>query len=575
VGDRRGFLALEFKDGELSAEDLSLGAVLADELCQAMLQLNQERNLHALEMLYQSNLRNSRVLNSTMSQEAICSLVAEQARALVRAEKGLFLLKDNKSGNCTLAGQSWSESDSPLNLNSFVGLGYLFGNQPMNIARPDRDPRLPDFLREFVLANDIRCILIAPIRYLDSIEGTLVLINRTEDTGVRFFTIEEEKVLTAFATQAALAISNCLMRQEMEKRVVEVTTLNSITNLIYTNLNMSEMLRMLVGIVAKTLRTKKCWISMVDDVGQNITTAASYGLSVEDKNHLHLGCNEGIAGWVVRNETPFLTANISRDPRVPALSRKLYREGSYLAVPIRIRNRVKGVLHIADKILGGAFTQEDQEWLVNLTNHVSVGLENAELYESLRTVNISIIRAMTAAIDAKDAYTRGHSERVSAFSVLIGEVMGLSTSMLEDLQFGGWLHDVGKIGIPEAILTKPESLDPSEYQVVCTHPVVGKNILVSVNPLASILPLVLYHHEWYNGNGYPSGLRGESIPVGARIMHVADALDAMTSNRAYRKAMEWQIALNQLVRFKGIQFDPEIVNTVLKIEKELEAKRYE
>jgi putative nucleotidyltransferase with HDIG domain len=221
------------------------------------------------------------------------------------------------------------------------------------------------------------------------------------------------------------------------------------------------------------------------------------------------------------------------------------------------------VIHVADKVMGGSFTQEEMNWLINLTNHIAVGMQNAQLYESIKVISDGVLKTLTKIIELKDFYTSGHSERVALFALLIGEKLGLSNTELDILRYGGWLHDIGKIGVPEAILSKPDKLTNEEYDIIRKHPITGKEILQTINPLNDILPVVLHHHEWYNGNGYPDGLKGNQIPVSARILHIADAIDAMTSNRAYRKALEIPGVVDQLKIFSGVQFDPDIVKVVL------------
>jgi putative nucleotidyltransferase with HDIG domain len=172
------------------------------------------------------------------------------------------------------------------------------------------------------------------------------------------------------------------------------------------------------------------------------------------------------------------------------------------------------------------------------------------------------IRALAAALDARDPYTAGHSDRVSVLSVAIGRVLGLPNEQLEVLRLGALLHDVGKIGVPDAILQKPAPLTPSEYDVIKQHPVLGARILRSVPFLAPHIPIVELHHERPDGRGYPIGLRGDDIPLAARVVHVADAYDAMTSARAYRHALPTTDALRELWRCAGTQFHAEIVGAL-------------
>ena len=175
---------------------------------------------------------------------------------------------------------------------------------------------------------------------------------------------------------------------------------------------------------------------------------------------------------------------------------------------------------------------------------------------------VGAIRALALALDARDPYTAGHSERVSALSVAVGRQMQLADDQLETLRLGALLHDIGKIGISDAVLRKPGPLTPEEFALIEQHPGVGARILRSVHFLAPHLPIVELHHERPDGQGYPHRLRGDEIPLLARIVHVADAFDAMTSARAYRPARGAAEALRELWRCAGSQFDAEVVQAL-------------
>jgi HD-GYP domain-containing protein (c-di-GMP phosphodiesterase class II) len=168
-------------------------------------------------------------------------------------------------------------------------------------------------------------------------------------------------------------------------------------------------------------------------------------------------------------------------------------------------------------------------------------------------------------VDARDKFTSGHSERVKRISVDIGRVMRCSESELEALEWGGLLHDIGKIGVPDNVLNKPDRLTKEERAIMNAHPVIGANIIAPVTKLAPELPIIRHHHEWYNGSGYPDRLVGDEIPKLARILHVADAFEAMTAARPYRmKPLTNEQALAELRKFAGIQFDPAIVDAFTK-----------
>jgi len=185
----------------------------------------------------------------------------------------------------------------------------------------------------------------------------------------------------------------------------------------------------------------------------------------------------------------------------------------------------------------------------------------------LRTAYIQTISALAEAIDAKDSYTRGHSERVAIYASRIAREMNLDKELIERVYFAGLLHDVGKIGIPDAIITKPDKLSDEEYEEIKKHPEIGAKILEPVEFLNQIVPCVRHHHEWYDGSdrGYPDRLLGDGIPLLSRVILVADTVEAMTSDRPYRKALPLDIVVSELNKFSGSQFDPVAVDAFLKV----------
>lgn len=185
--------------------------------------------------------------------------------------------------------------------------------------------------------------------------------------------------------------------------------------------------------------------------------------------------------------------------------------------------------------------------------------------KELKQAYIETIIAFSEALEARDKYTAGHSHRVMEYSVAIGQRMKLTETGIEQLKIVALLHDIGKIGISDIILTKQSKLSEKEFAVLKTHPVIGVNILKSVKLLDRLVPAIYHHHERFDGKGYPHGIKGNKIPLFARIIAVADSFDAMTSNRPYRRALSIQIALSELERNKGTQFDPDIVDIFIRI----------
>ncbi|WP_102401859.1 HD-GYP domain-containing protein [Haloimpatiens massiliensis] len=173
-----------------------------------------------------------------------------------------------------------------------------------------------------------------------------------------------------------------------------------------------------------------------------------------------------------------------------------------------------------------------------------------------------IIESLVAALEAKDNYTRGHSDRVAHMSYELAKKIGIRGVELENIHIAGHLHDIGKIGVPDTILNKNTKLLPHEWQYIKMHPEIGFNILNKSNKLKNISKIVLYHHERWDGKGYPKGIGGTDIPLGSRVIAVCDSIDAMTSDRPYRKAMSFEACIDEIINNKGIMFDPVIAQYV-------------
>lgn len=239
-----------------------------------------------------------------------------------------------------------------------------------------------------------------------------------------------------------------------------------------------------------------------------------------------------------------------------------------LAPPLETIKRlsIQGYCEKSDKfdqlllLIESALKSIEQMNLIKKINN-----ELKESQESLEKAYLESIQTLRYTVEAKDRYTRGHSDRVAEFSVLIGRYIGLPEEDLKTLRIGGLFHDIGKIGIPDAILLKEGKLDDDEYSEIKNHPSIGKHILSNASIFSSIIPIVYHHHEKYNGTGYPEQLSGDQIPLFARIAAVADTFDAMTSKRSYRNAIPLEYVRAEIEKCSGTQFDPQIAKVFLDI----------
>jgi HD-GYP domain-containing protein (c-di-GMP phosphodiesterase class II) len=233
-------------------------------------------------------------------------------------------------------------------------------------------------------------------------------------------------------------------------------------------------------------------------------------------------------------------------------------------LPLVLKGRVIGVIY-ADSRRESWIREVDVHILESLASHAAVAIENARLNQEQKEAFFNTSMALAEAIEARDNYTAGHSRRVTDYSVMIGREMGLSSEELDLLKIGSILHDVGKIGISDCVLRKPAALDSHEYEQIKSHPDIGARILSHVPQLSRVVPGVRHHHERFDGKGYPDGLVGDEIPLLARIIAVADTFDAMTSTRVYRQQLPIPIALAELRRCSGTQFDARIVEIFLRV----------
>ncbi|MFZ9914309.1 MAG: HD-GYP domain-containing protein [Phycisphaerales bacterium] len=242
--------------------------------------------------------------------------------------------------------------------------------------------------------------------------------------------------------------------------------------------------------------------------------------------------------------------------------------GSDLVIaPVRREGEAIGVLAAGERFAGdGAMSNVERTLVETAAGHLAVFLDNARLYRDLDAMFLGSLSALVSAIDAKDPYTRGHSQRVALLSRQIGEAAGLSPRELKDVHIAGLVHDVGKIGVPEHILRKKDRLDDAEFEQIKQHPEIGWRILRDIPQFAPVLGGVRHHHERFDGRGYPHGLAGRDIPLFARIIAIADTFDAMSSTRTYRAARPRAAVLAELRRCAGMQFDPQLLGAFLEVD---------
>lgn len=327
-----------------------------------------------------------------------------------------------------------------------------------------------------------------------------------------------------------------------------------------------ELTKSIVNVGCKLLYAEVGSLMLIDKENNELYIAATKGAgkNVSPTERIKLG--EGVTGKVAKTGKPVFVEDIETDIRFTRVEiEEKYNTKSFISVPLRARNKILGVLNIAASSDKRDLEDRNIRLLTILADQAAMTLENVQLYNNLQSFYFEIIQTLAKVIDAKDSYTYDHAYRARHYAKRIAEKMSLPGVIVRHIEYAALMHDIGKIGIEEQILRKPGKLTLEEVEVIKKHPVIGNNIISPISFLAPVAPMVLYHQEWYDGNGYPEGLSGEEIPLGARIVAVIDAYDAMTSDRPYRKALSKEYAVSELKKGSGTQFDPKVVDVFVNI----------
>jgi len=266
--------------------------------------------------------------------------------------------------------------------------------------------------------------------------------------------------------------------------------------------------------------------------------------------------DRGITGRVAQSGQPLIVCDVGQDPGFVPVG---YPITSLLCVPMTLGRKTMGTINVSDKLDGKEFTTYELKLIMAIAAEAAVALENARLFFEVKDLFLSTVKSLVMAIDAKDPYTHLHSLRVSEVSAILSEEIGLPALEVEQIKLAALLHDIGKIGVSEQILLKPGKLTPHEWEAMKQHPLHSVQILEQVKQFSHLVKWVRHEHEHYNGAGYPDRLKGDAIPLPSRIIAVADAFDAITSDRYYRKGRSEETAVDVLQKDSGIQFDPEVI----------------
>lgn len=354
--------------------------------------------------------------------------------------------------------------------------------------------------------------------------------------------------------------------ENLKDQKVQLKTHIELASLINSSLDSKEIIQKAVKAAKEILDIEAASVLLIDKTTGELYFDVATGEKGQKLTRVRLKKGAGIAGWVAYNGKPLIVNDVSSDERFFSAADKVsgFKTRNIICVPLKIKSRIIGVLEGINKIKGG-FSNSDLKLIKTLSNYIAISIENASLYKELKDTFYNTVEILAQVIELRDPYTGGHTKRVVDYSLGIGRYLGLPENELEDLKLAAILHDIGKIGVKDSVLLKPGRLDNAEFELMKNHTLFGTKLIKNISQLKKVVPGIELHHEKYDGSGYPHGLKGEKIPVVARIISVADAFDSMVTNRPYRKKGSKESAFKELKRCTGTQFDPVIVEAFMHV----------
>lgn len=525
-------------------------------------QLNNSEKQRINELVKLNEI--GKALNSTLNHEEIFRLVMDALADLIEFSVGSFFIEEehgnyklnvisseNLSHNaidavCDIVINSYSDMTKRTLSKNNIAIDYETADGYENIE---------------ISTPQIKSFLVVPLIIKGQVRGILNVNSTIENA----FTEDNMRTLSTFASQVAVAIENSRSYELMEKKIKELSMLFEVSRTITSTLDLDNVLELIVSISGQLMDAKVSFLRLLNEASGELVIKASYGMPDNYLKTRKLKFNEGIPGEVIRTKEPLAIFNIAESDLVKD---KNYLRSlglvSIISVPLIVRDRAIGVISCFFQ-KHHHFSQSEITLLQTLASHAAISIENAKLYGDMQKNYTSTITALSAAIDAKDHYTHGHSKNVMEYSVAIAQELKLSKEEVETIRFAGLLHDIGKIGISEVILQKKGSLSDEEFDVISSHPKLGMAIMNEVDFLKKISPLTYHHHEKYDGTGYPDHLKGEDIPLGARILNLADSFDVMTTSRVYKTALSYEDAMCEIEKCSGTQFDPKVVEAFKRV----------
>lgn len=561
--------ARKFDQSEIRLMQLSAGAA-AGTIKNTRLSEETNRRLRELEVINAV----STTLRAAQTLDEMLPVLLEKTMNVVNAIMGgiwLYHAADNALR------QAVSNGIPPLAIRFQPGegiFGTVFsGGQPY--FTPDwREDCLTTSSVRSQIPKGLSCAFI-PIRTAQSTIGVLMVGFHSPHE----FLDEQKHPLITIAEIAGNAIHRMTLHDQTARQLQQLSALHQIDLAITGSPDIDTMLQILLEQVVSQLRVDAAGVLVVNPK-QTLEFAAGRGFTTDALHHTHLRFGKGFAGRAALDQRMIYIPNLETHHHADYLFPPSFKaEGfvSYLAIPLVTKGKVKGILEVFHRSL----LKPDKEWfdfLKALSSQAAIMIGYAQLLDDLQRSNLelnlaydSTLEGWSRALEVRDQETKGHSQRVAEMTLRLAKVMGLRERQLIHIRRGALLHDIGKLGIPDSILLKPGHLDKEERDIIEKHPTIAYEMLAPITYIHPALDIPYCHHEKWNGTGYPRGLKGEEIPLSARIFAVVDVWDALTSIRPYRKAWSEAETLAYIEQRAGEHFDPQVVDAFLSLKKEEKA----
>lgn len=513
----------------------------------------------------------SAALRSAASRAEMLPVILEQICDLLHADGALIAIRQGDQiffelGYGAMAAMSGLRAPVDSGL-----IGHVISTgQPLHTADLWQEPIIG-----YPHANhDQETIAATPLSVQGATIGALI-VNRTIRGPGRqtSFSDAEQRLLTAIADMAANALHRAQLHEQTQQRLQRLQALHSVNIAISTSLDLSITLGVLLDHVIGQLQVDAAAVLLFNPQQLRLEYAAGRGFLSRGIEQTTISLDEPAAGRAVLDRRPIGILNLHSSPHI-LRTRQIETEGfaAYYAIPLIAKGFVRGVL----EIFGRSPWKVDTEWeelLHILAGQATVAIDNISLFESLQRSHLDLTMAYDAtiegwsrALDLRDRETEGHSQRVTAITMRLARSLQVSEDELIHLRRGALLHDIGKMGVPDAILLKPGPLNEHEWDEMRRHPTYAYEMLRPIAYLRPALDIPRYHHERWDGHGYPHGLRAEAIPLAARIFAVADVWDALRSDRPYRRAWDAGRVRDYIAAHASILFDPAVVRAFLDLD---------